>query len=166
MYGEKESDFHSIIGWSELEADVKHFGEDNPLTALQLVLKGIDPGDAYSRVPYGKIFSLLREKLTIAVYDDNYFIIIIIEKGFNFLYHIQQIVGGPEFFEPYMKAHIEEFAGKSIITNDWKNFLYSFMEKTFGSAKKDALDKIDWNGWLHSPGMVILIKYFFFLVIK
>ncbi|EXX63836.1 uncharacterized protein OCT59_008754 [Rhizophagus irregularis] len=127
LYGEKESDFHSIIGWSELEADVKHFGEDNPLTALQPVLKGIDPGDAYSRVPY--------------------------EKGFNFLYYIQQIVGGPEFFEPYMKAHIEEFAGKSIITNDWKNFLYSFMEKNFGSAKKDALDKIDWNGWLHSPGM-------------
>ncbi|PKK57376.1 leukotriene a-4 hydrolase, partial [Rhizophagus irregularis] len=88
LYGEKESDFHSIIGWSELEADVKLFGEDNPLTALQPALKGIDPGDAYSRVPY--------------------------EKGFNFLYHIQQIVGGPEFFEPYMKAHIEEFAGKSI----------------------------------------------------
>ncbi|CAB5388002.1 unnamed protein product [Rhizophagus irregularis] len=103
------------------------FGEDNPLTALQPVLKGIDPDDAFSRVSY--------------------------EKGYNFLYHIQQVVGGPEFFEPYMKAHIEEFAGKSIITDDWKNFLYSFMEKTFGSAKKDALDKIDWNGWLHSPGM-------------
>jgi leukotriene-A4 hydrolase len=72
------------------------------------------------------------------------------------------VVGGPEFFEPYMKAHIEEFAGKSIITDDWKIFLYSFMEKNFGSAKKDALDTIDWNSWLHSPGMVILIKCFFF----
>lgn len=78
------------------------------------------------------------------------------------MYHIQQVVGGPEFFEPYMKAHIEEFAGKSIITDDWKKFLYSFMEKKFGSVKKDALDKIDWNGWLHSPGMVILIKCIFF----
>ncbi|GBC06237.1 hypothetical protein RclHR1_06700001 [Rhizophagus clarus] len=127
LYGEKESDFHAIIGWSELEEDVKLFGEDSPLTALQPVLKGVDPDDAFSRVSY--------------------------EKGFNFLYHIQQVVGGPEFFEPYMKAHVEEFAGKSIVTDDWKKFLYSFMEKKFGSVKKDALDKIDWNGWLHSPGM-------------
>jgi len=54
-----------------------------------------------------------------------------------------------------MKAHVKEFAGKSITTDEWKNFLYLFMEKNFGSEKKDALDKVDWNGWLHSPGMVI-----------
>ena len=53
-----------------------------------------------------------------------------------------------------MKAHVKEFAGKSITTDEWKNFLYSFM----GPEKKDALDKIDWNGWLHSPGMVFSIK--------
>ncbi|CAB5396476.1 unnamed protein product [Rhizophagus irregularis] len=47
LYGEKESDFHSIIGLSELEEDVNVFGEDNPLTALQPVLKGIDPDDAF-----------------------------------------------------------------------------------------------------------------------
>lgn len=57
LHGEKESDFHAIIGWSELEEDVKLFGEDNPLTALQPVLKGVDPDDAFSRVSYGK-FSL------------------------------------------------------------------------------------------------------------
>jgi leukotriene-A4 hydrolase len=58
LYGEKESDFQAIIGWTDLEDDIKLFGEDNPLTALQPVLKGIDPDDSYSWVPYGK-FSLL-----------------------------------------------------------------------------------------------------------
>lgn len=53
-----------------------------------------------------------------------------------------------------MKAHVKEFAGKSITTDEWKNFLYSFMEKNFGSEKKVALDTIDWKGWLNSPGMV------------
>ncbi|KAF0554659.1 leukotriene A-4 hydrol [Gigaspora margarita] len=28
------------------------------------------------------------------------------EKGFNFLYHIQKVIGGPQHFEPYMKAHL------------------------------------------------------------
>ncbi|CAG8635662.1 17827_t:CDS:10 [Acaulospora morrowiae] len=127
LYGEKESDFQAIIGWKELVDGVEFLGKDSPLTKLQPDLKGVDPDDSFSIVPY--------------------------EKGYNFLYHIEQVVGGPEFFEPYMKAHIEEFAGKSIVTNDWKNFLYSFMEKNYGSAKKDALDKIDWNGWLHATGM-------------
>ncbi|CAB4380433.1 unnamed protein product [Rhizophagus irregularis] len=127
LHGEKQSEFDAIIGWRALEEDIKLFGEDNPLTALQPVLKDVDPDDCFSSVPY--------------------------EKGFNFLYHIQKVVGGPEFFEPYMKAHVKEFAGKSITTDEWKNFLYSFMEKNFGSEKKDTLDTIDWKGWLNSPGM-------------
>ncbi|CAG8556399.1 3175_t:CDS:2, partial [Acaulospora colombiana] len=32
------------------------------------------------------------------------------QKGFNLLYHIQKVIGGPEYFEPYMKAHVQEFA--------------------------------------------------------
>ncbi|RIA99766.1 peptidase family M1-domain-containing protein [Glomus cerebriforme] len=123
LHGEKEMEFDAIIGWNALEEDVKRFGESNPLTALQPILKGVDPDDSFSSVPY--------------------------EKGFNFLYHIQKVIGGPEFFEPYMKAHVKEFAGKSITTEEWKNFLYSY----FGTEKKDLLDTIDWNGWLHSPGM-------------
>jgi hypothetical protein len=59
-----------------------------------------------------------------------------------------------------MRAHVKEFAGKSITTDEWKNFLYSFMEKNFGSEKKDALDKIDWKGWLNSPGLVIFQNKF------
>ena len=55
LFGEKESDFRAIIGWRELEEDVKVFGEENPLTALQPVLKGVDPDDSYSYVPYGKV---------------------------------------------------------------------------------------------------------------
>jgi len=39
-----------------LEADVKRFGETNPLTALQPIMKGIDPDDCFSNVPYGKNF--------------------------------------------------------------------------------------------------------------
>ncbi|CAG8711626.1 777_t:CDS:2, partial [Racocetra fulgida] len=128
LHGDKESEFDAIIGWRSLEQDIKLFGSDNVLTALTPKLKDVDPDDSFSSVPY--------------------------EKGFNFLYHIQKVIGGPEYFEPYMKAHVQEFAGKSITTDDWRKFLYSFVEKNF-PEKKAALDSIKWDDWLHAPGMVL-----------
>ncbi|CAG8490803.1 8958_t:CDS:10 [Funneliformis mosseae] len=134
VHDEQFSDFSAIIAWGLLKDDIDLFGKDNPLTALQPVLKGIDPDDCFSCVPY--------------------------EKGFNLLYYIQKVVGGPKFFEPYMKAYVEEFGGKAITTDDWKNFLYLYMEKNYGTEKKAALDQIDWNVWLHSPGMPPIINEF------
>jgi hypothetical protein len=55
-----------------------------------------------------------------------------------------------------MKAHVEKFAGKSVTTDEWKEFLFSFMENTYGAEKRAALEKIDWQAWLHAPGMVRL----------
>ncbi|CAG8605885.1 7975_t:CDS:10 [Paraglomus brasilianum] len=125
--GEAYKQFRSIIGWRELEDSIKQFGSSNPLTALTPNLKGVDPDDSFSSVPY--------------------------EKGFNFLYYIEHIVGGPKYFEPYMKAHVENFAGKSITTDDWKAFLFSFMENNYGAEKRAVLEKIDWEAWLHAPGL-------------
>lgn len=47
-----------------------------------------------------------------------------------------------------MRAHIENFKGKSFDTNDWKSFLYQYFHD-----KTAILDSIDWNGWLYTPGM-------------
>lgn len=77
-----------------------------------------------------------------------------IEKGFNLLYYLEKHLGGPEVFEPYVRAHVQEFAGRSINTDDWKTFLYSFMEKNFGQEKVDLLNKVDWEAWLAGTGMV------------
>ena len=48
---------------------IQKFGSSNPLTALVPDLKGIDPDDAFSSVPY--------------------------EKGFALLYYLQHLAGGP-----------------------------------------------------------------------
>ncbi|KIH58954.1 hypothetical protein ANCDUO_10832 [Ancylostoma duodenale] len=42
----------------------------------------------------------------------------------------------------------ELYAYKSITTDVWKQELY-----TFFADKKNILDSIDWNKWLHEPGM-------------
>ncbi|CAG8833049.1 15402_t:CDS:2, partial [Gigaspora margarita] len=129
LHGEAIAKFDAIIGWRALEQDIELFGESNVLTALTPKLKDVDPDDSFSSVPY--------------------------EKGFKFLYHIQKVIGGPQNFKPYMKAHVQEFAGKSITTDDWKRFLYSSVEKNFPEKKAD-LDNIQWDAWLHTPGMLAM----------
>ncbi|KAF9430026.1 Leukotriene A-4 hydrolase [Podila epigama] len=127
MQGKEAAEFSAIIGHKALTESVNLYGKDHPFTALRPCLRGEDPDDAFSSVPY--------------------------EKGFNLLYYLEKHLGGAEVFEPYLKAHIQEFAGRSINTDDWKAFLYKFMEKTFGQDKVDLLNKVDWEAWLAGTGM-------------
>jgi leukotriene-A4 hydrolase len=60
---------------------INTFGHQSPLTALIPDLKGIDPDDAFSRVPY--------------------------EKGFTFLFYLETLVGIPDF-EKFLRAYIEK----------------------------------------------------------
>jgi leukotriene-A4 hydrolase len=83
-----------------------------------------DPDDAFSRIPY--------------------------EKGHTFLFYLETVVGGAEVFEPYLKAHITRFAGKSICTKEWKDFLFEFYAGTKAEA---ALKAVDWDTWLFGTGM-------------
>lgn len=99
-----------------------NFGATNQLTNLRPCLKGIDPDESFSSIPY--------------------------EKGHMFLFYLEELLGGVEIFNKYLRAHIEKFTGQSISTDDWKAFLYEYF-----NDKKDVLDQVDWNGWLDTPGM-------------
>jgi leukotriene-A4 hydrolase len=118
MLGEKIRHFLALDGWTELRNQIDRI----EYTQLVPKLKGVDPDDAFSIVPY--------------------------EKGSNLLMYLEQKLGGPEVFEPFLKAYIQEFKFKSIVTDDWKAFLYKFF-----SDKKAILDEIEWNEWLYAPGM-------------
>jgi len=52
------------------------------------------------------------------------------EIGFMLLYELEQLLGGPSVFEPFLKSYFSKFAYQSIRTIDWLNFLYeSFPDK-------------------------------------
>lgn len=70
-HGEPYRHFSAIIGWKSLTDSIDHFGHDHEFTKLVLDLKGKDPDDAFSSIPY--------------------------EKGFNFLFHIENLVGKQRF---------------------------------------------------------------------
>lgn len=75
------------------------------------------------------------------------------EKGFNLLYEIQARVGGAEVFEPFMPAYFSNFRFKSVTTDEFKDFLYSWFTENYGESMKKKLDAVDWKGWLYGHGM-------------
>ncbi|XP_013906996.1 PREDICTED: leukotriene A-4 hydrolase [Thamnophis sirtalis] len=101
---------------------INNLGSTNEVTNLIPNLKELNPDVAYSSVPY--------------------------EKGFALLLHLEQLLGGPDVFIGFLRAYIQQFAYKSIVTEDWKNFLYSYFKD-----KVNVLNKVDWNAWMHTPGM-------------
>lgn len=70
-HGEPYRHFSAIIGWKALSDSVGHFGHEHEFTKLVTDLKGKDPDDAFSSIPY--------------------------EKGFNFLFHLETILGKTKF---------------------------------------------------------------------
>ncbi|KAA8652296.1 bifunctional aminopeptidase/epoxide hydrolase [Aspergillus tanneri] len=65
VHGEPYRHFSAIIGWKALTDSVDHYGHDHEFTKLITDLKGKDPDDAFSSIPY--------------------------EKGFNFLFHLETL---------------------------------------------------------------------------
>uniref|UniRef100_A0A0K8RZY3 Leukotriene A(4) hydrolase n=1 Tax=Crotalus horridus TaxID=35024 RepID=A0A0K8RZY3_CROHD len=122
LFGEQFRHFQALGGWRELQNTINTLGSTNQVTNLIPSLKEIDPDVAYSSVPY--------------------------EKGFALLLHLEQLLGGPDVFIGFLRAYIQQFAYRSIVTEEWKHFLYSYFKD-----KVDVLNKVDWNAWMHTPGM-------------
>ncbi|KAI9010769.1 peptidase family M1-domain-containing protein [Hyaloraphidium curvatum] len=132
VYGAAEQQLSALLGLEALKADVDNMGETNEMTKLVKDLRGKDPDDAFSSVPY--------------------------EKGFNFLYFLEQLLGGPEVFEPYLKHYIARFAYKSLTTDEWKADLFAYFADPknpgAGPAATEKLENgVEWDAWFFGLGM-------------
>lgn len=122
FYGEQTRQFYSLGGLKALKDSVDFFGHDNQLTNLVPNLDGVDPDDSFSSVPY--------------------------EKGYTLLFYLEQLLGGPSVFDPFLLSYINKFKYKSLTSGEWKEHLYSHF-----SNKKEVLDQVDWDAWFNKPGM-------------
>jgi leukotriene-A4 hydrolase len=59
LHGEAHRDFSAIIGWKALSDSVAGYGPDHEFTKLVINLKGQDPDDAFSTIPYDKGYVFL-----------------------------------------------------------------------------------------------------------
>ena len=62
-------------------------------------------------------------------------------------------MGGPQIFEPFMPAYFSHFRYKSLSTNEFMDFLYSWFIENHGESMRKKLDAVEWNKWLYGRGM-------------
>lgn len=124
IHGEDFRHFSAIIGWNDLNNSIISMGESSKRfsTLIQDLKDKTDPDDSFSTVPY--------------------------EKGFNLLFHIEQILGGKSNFDPFIKFYFHKFKYKSLDSYQFLDSLYEFY-----NSKSDLLDSIDWETWLYQPGL-------------
>ena len=125
MHGndDKYRDFSAIIGWKALKDSIEMFGEDHKFTKMITDLKGEDPDDAFSSIPY--------------------------EKGSIFLYHLEKLVGR-EKWDKFIPHYFTEYKEKSVDSYEFKATLLSFFESDGEASKK--LNDLDWDAWFYKPG--------------
>ncbi|CAH2042554.1 unnamed protein product, partial [Iphiclides podalirius] len=122
----RSRDFHSILGLQELSETINdHFGAASPLTKLVPDLKGVHPDDAFSRVPY--------------------------EKGSLFLRYLEDLVGGPEVFDEFLRSYLGHFQKQSLDTDEFRDYLLSYFSGDHNLAN------VDWNAWFYGSGMPPII---------
>ncbi|KAA8569126.1 hypothetical protein EYC84_000796 [Monilinia fructicola] len=124
VHGESYRDFSSIIGWKALEDSVKLYGEDHEFTKLVVDLKGKDPDDAFSSVPY--------------------------EKGFHFLYYLERLVG-KSTWDKFIPHYFTTWKRKSLDSFEFKATLLDFFASD--KAASQALESVDWDSWFYKPGL-------------
>lgn len=97
---------------------------DTPeLTKLVVDLSNTSPDDAFSSVPY--------------------------IKGSTFLKYLENLLGGPTIFEPFLKFYLDKYKYKSIVTDDFRSTLYDY----FRDKYDNELAQVDWDLWLYGEGM-------------
>ncbi|XP_001607975.4 leukotriene A-4 hydrolase [Nasonia vitripennis] len=121
MYGDKVRHFSALMGLQSLKDTIKTLGDKNPLTNLVTNLIGVDPDDAFSTVPY--------------------------EKGHTFLFYLEELLGGPKEFEPFLRSYLDTFKYKSLNTTQWKEYLYKYF-----ANKTEILNTVNWDAWFNKPG--------------
>ncbi|XP_045452279.1 LOW QUALITY PROTEIN: leukotriene A-4 hydrolase [Melitaea cinxia] len=100
-------------------------GDNNALTKLVVNLNGVHPDDAFSTVPY--------------------------EKGSLFLRYLEDLLGGHEVFDDFLRSYLNHFQRQSIDTDQFKDYLLNYFKDN------ENLSKVDWDTWLFKNGMPPII---------
>lgn len=158
--GKDFSDMGSIIGRGDLNNAFSDFGEDGKETCLKLDLKGLNPDDGMTDVPYekGYLFVVLLERTFGRDKIDAF-----LKKYFE-VYKFKTIT--TEEFEDYIKSQLDTIQLDAIHLHEW---LYNaglpdnapgFESKLFDSVEKEKENLLngkstiqykdwDFNQWLY-----------------
>lgn len=109
IYGDQRFYMESVLGRHDLQADINVLPANDQILAIDL--RGRDPDDVFSNIPY--------------------------EKGALFLTELEQKVGR-ENFDQFLLGYFETFAFKSITTDEFIAYLQQTLLKDFGDVLSKA----------------------------
>ncbi len=117
LYGREASELHATAGMHDLQVALDRFAARPELTRLRNDLRGIDPDEAYSTVPY--------------------------EKGYLLLRRLEETAGRPVWDE-FLRGYLGTFRFQSITTQDFLDFLEARLPGL--AARARALEFVDAPG--------------------
>lgn len=125
LHGESWRQFNSIIGLADLREAIKDFETKPAGTRLVTDNTHVDPDDYFSTIPY--------------------------EKGYTFLYYLEELVGGDGVFMPFFAKFISEYAHQAIDSDQFRSFTIEYFSARPETA--ELISKVDWDAWFYSEGM-------------
>ncbi|NOX38347.1 MAG: M1 family metallopeptidase [Calditrichaeota bacterium] len=113
LYGKEYMDMLAVLGFRDLEQTIRELGADHPDTRLYLDLKGRDPDEAITDIPY--------------------------EKGYFFLRLLEEEVGRNKW-DAFLRKYFETFAFRSMTTQKFEHYLKTHLLNDLpGMAEKIRL---------------------------
>lgn len=103
IYGTDRYNMEAVLGYQDLQADIASLPDNDEILAIDL--RGRNPDDVFSNIPY--------------------------EKGALFLREIEQKIGRDNF-DKFLLAYFEDFAFQSITTAEFIAYLDNTLVKEYG----------------------------------
>lgn len=124
VYGENWRQFTSIIGAANMREAVHKLRGKPSGTCLVTNNTHVNPEDYFSAIPY--------------------------EKGYTFLYYLEELLGGAEIFEPFFASFIQRFKHQSVDSDLFKRFAIEYFSGNDCTSK--IIESVDWDTWLYGEG--------------
>ncbi|WP_309640278.1 leukotriene A4 hydrolase C-terminal domain-containing protein [Flavobacterium sp.] len=128
VFGIKEAKMQDILSRKSLYDNMAEYGDNNPDTKLKVDLKGKNPDDGLSYIPY--------------------------EKGYAFLQTVEQAVGR-EKFDAFLKEYFNSHAFQSITTEDFVQYFNDHLVKN-DKALAEKIQLNDWVYTSKIPSNIII----------
>ena len=112
-----------MLGLSYIKKYLGVFGKDSTYTSLRPNLTGVLPDDFFSNIPY--------------------------EKGSNFIYYLENIIGN-ETMQLFFQSYFKHFAYQSLNVFQFQEYFIDFCKNN--SVDNDTLNSIKWDEWIFQPG--------------
>ena len=130
IHGPSFRDMQGQLGNNTMWTEMVGYGTDNSYSSLHPVLRGDNPDNSFSDIPY--------------------------EKGFQLLYYMESLVGY-KTFKDFIAYYIDKEAYKSINTDEmiasWNFFVENMIPGLSAEQVNQVLSAMDWTAWIDEPGL-------------